>query len=264
MWKDKFIRDRISNRINLTTRDTKNNVNKITTEQELFNMMTATARRQIKMTEYLSNYVRNNFKSSQVKEAQRNEEEGKGLFQGHTTEEAKRMKEEIINLMAGPKEGHKSEEEASSDIVAMLEQVGMEYVWFLSVQQMTHLVLQHVMFHNDQRKASIIKEIREMDRTIDDVRDLPSDTCQDEYIHTFSQTLHRQELNELVATLDKIIKLKSKLLKARDMLMERRAEVFELYDMSYSKDKKLKNKMIIDIYVMVSYCAMYVYLCFSI
>ena len=269
VWKDQSIRQRIS-QIKLGTKDIKNNVNKITSEKELFDMMTSnsnssnTIRTSLKMTEYLTSYVRNNYFTSHMKVAQRNEDDGKGLFQGHAEKDVKQMKDDIVNLMAGPKEGHKSEVEATSDIVAMLEQVNMAYIWFLSVHQMCYLALQHVMFHNDHRKIAIVNEIMEMDRDINDVDDLPNDTWEDEHIDTFSQSLHRQESNELVASLDKIIKLKIKLIKARDMLMDRRAEVFELYDSSYDYEEG-EEEMVIDIYVPVSYCVLlYVYLCFYI
>ena len=253
VWKDQSIRQRIS-QIKLGTKDIKNNVNKITSEKELFDMMTTTtSNTQTKMVDYLSIYVRNSYYASQAKEAQRNEDEGKGLFQDHDEEDVKQMKKDIVNLMAGPKEGHKSEVEATSDIVAMLEQVNM-VIWFLSVHQMCHLVLQHVMLHNDhRRKASIVEEIRAMDRTvIDNASALLDSNWEDELIHNFSQSLHGQELNELVASLDKIIKLKAKLIKARDMLMDRRAEVFNLYDGSYEGEI---DDMVIDIYVPVSYCS---------
>ena len=128
-----------------------------------------------------------------IVEAQKNEDNGLGPFQGCSKEETKEMKDRINSMLEGPVgKGDKpvmTENEAKAYLVEMLEQHSMTYIIHLTTAQMTAMVLEYVKEENPHRKEELEREIVK-------------------YREKNPGGLHDQELNELATHIDYIIKVK--------------------------------------------------------
>ena len=213
---------------------------------------------------FVGDVIRKKSRTVPLEQARENAEEGYGIFSGLPDDKADDYEEKLVALLNdGPEDGYMSRQEADSCIVQMLEQDDMQYLWFLSIHQLTHLALQHVMFHSDLRREDVREDIEAhaVDRDIATVDDLPDDTWDDKDISSFSGKLHDQELNELALMIEYMIKVKGKLIAARDMLMDRRALFLDLSD-DYEDDDNDEDERIVpfDVVIPVSHlCIIYVY-----
>ena len=163
------------------------------------------------------------------------EKDNKGLFRGveerreeATVQELKRI---ITRFIGGRTTTRMTKAEAAAVVVKMLEEHQLQYLHFLSVKKLTALVREYVMSNNTRRKKSVSNEI-------------------DKFVKMAKRKakvrgLHPQELNEIVAHLDYIIKVKASLDRAIEMLMEGTAIALDLYD-------EALGGIFTDIYVFVS------------
>ena len=208
---------------------------------------------------FVTQVIRKKSRTVPLEQARKNAKKGKGIFSGLSEGTANDYKKRLVALLNdGPESDYMSEQEADSHIVRMLEYHDMQYLWFLSIHQLAHLALRHVMFHSNLRREDVREDIekftQQINRTIDSVEKLPDDSWEDDDISSFSERLHNQELNELSIMIEYMIKVKAKLISARNMLMDRRALFLDLSDDSKDVNNEENERIVpFDVVIPVSH-----------
>lgn len=231
LWKDPAFQTALS-KVNLKSSD-----KEIKTQKDLLDMMLEDAKGH-KATSNFNVFVQRKLRSKvnsiPIFEAKKNEDDGKGPFQGCSEDEAKEMKDRIIAMLKGPtKKGGKvvhvmTENEAKAYLVEMLEQHSLEHILHLTTAQMTAIILEYVKEENPHRKEELEREIVE-------------------YREKNPGGLHDQELNELSTHLDFIIKVKCSVTQTVPLLMSGEVIPLKLYDDDFEKP-------MLSMYTMVSLC----------
>ena len=191
----------------------------------------------IRITYIVSAYIREKKVKTQLQLAQEIEVEGSGPFAGHDKATAQELKNRIVDYLMEKAPGM-SKDEATAIIVEMLEQRQLEYVWHLTIPQLTGLVYKHVTEWNTLRP----KHIKDMITAHRESQQYPPSSP--EYV------LHDQEKNAIMNSMDVLIKLKGSLNQTLSLLMNGTAIHLHLHDEEYEAESML------DIYLVVSvvYC----------
>jgi len=238
LWKDTAFQTALS-KVKLKSTD-----KEIKTEKDLLAMMLDNAKGApiSNFNKYVTLRLRYERLSIPIVEAQKNEDNGLGPFQGCSEEEIKEMKDRIIAMLKGPvitskaakskKKGKgkvkpvMTENEANAIIVEMLEQYSLEDIFHLTTAQMTAIILEYVKEENPHRKDELEQEIME-------------------YREKNPDALHDQELNELAVHIDYIIKVKCSVTQTVPLLMSGEVIPLKLYDDDF-------DKPMLSMYTMVS------------
>ena len=173
---------------------------------------------------YLSTRIRKGYEG-QYDKAGNFERDGEGLFQRiANVDEKVRMKERIKGLQDWEPSNKpvKNDEEAVAVIHELLEEHRLPDVYDLSVGQLFLLTAERVRnFTNTRTDSKVQQKIDELARLYEegtDVSTIPFDKW------------HWQEVNEIVTTMDHLIKLKASLILLKSKLMDGSAIDLFLYD----------------------------------
>ena len=173
-------------------------------------------------------------RGSQWARAGKNEADGFGPFQSLTKAEAVETKKAIIESFAKPRTSENlvmNKEEAGKKILDVLQSRGLGHLFHLSVAQMAHPLMDYVTTMNTHRDSKLQQEIDTFMEKMEVCwggKDMDMSELRD--IH-----FHNQLLNEVVAEIDGIIKIKASIELAIPKLMDGSLIYLKLWDKECGK-----------------------------